>query len=311
MDGPDRERLAVDVRHARKRLGTVDALRDVSLSVPRGTIFGFLGPNGAGKTTLLRALVGMIRLDGGTASLLGMDPWRDGVRLHAQIGYLPSGAPSYARMRGVDALAYTASLASDASTATVLQAEILDALALTRAELQRPIRDYSKGMRQKLAITQAMQHDPQLLLLDEPSEGLDPLVQHGFSDLLRARADAGRTVVFSSHVLAEVEAMCEQVAIIRQGELVVESDLESLRAQRPRIVRLRVRDAAQLESLDDSFTRGPDDHAGRIVYEVTSSPDSIVAALAAVELDDLLIEEPSLEDVFRSYYSGNPPEQTA
>jgi ABC-2 type transport system ATP-binding protein len=105
--------------------------------------------------------------------------------------------------------------------------------------------------------------------------------------------------------------MCEQVAIIRQGELVVESDLESLRAQRPRIVRLRVRDAAQLESLDDSFTRGPDDHAGRIVYEVTSSPDSIVAALAAVELDDLLIEEPSLEDVFRSYYSGNPPEQTA
>lgn len=301
-DTPPDAELAVDVRHVRKRLGTVQALRDVSLSVPHGTIFGFLGPNGAGKSTTLRGLVGMIRFDAGSARLLGMDPWRDRMRLHEQLGYLPSGAPFYPRMRGVDALAHAASLSHDRARATVLQAEILDHLALSHADLQRPVQDYSKGMRQKLAITQAMQHDPQLLLLDEPSEGLDPLVQHGLAELLRARATAGRTVVFSSHVLAEVEAICEQVAIIRQGTLVVTSDLETLRAQRPRIVRVRVRDVAQLDLLDHTFTRAADDHAGRIVYEVTSTPNEIVAALAGIELDDLLIEEPSLEDVFRSYY---------
>ena len=310
--------LAIDVQHVAKSFGSTQALVDVSLAVEAGAIFGFLGPNGAGKTTTLRGLMGLTRFDSGRARMLGLDPWRDRVELHQRVGYLPGGMGMYARMTGRDLLDYTASLArrpghrpgaaarptSGTPTSTSpMRRPALDALQLSERDLDRPVRDYSKGMRQKLAMTSAMQHDPELLLMDEPSEGLDPLVQHAVYELLRARAAAGRTILFSSHTLSEVEALCDRVAIIRVGRLVIEASLDELRAQRPRIVRVAVSDTATLAHLDERFRRQPDDHATRAVFEVTAPPGEIVAALAPLPLTDVIIEEPSLEQIFRSYYA--------
>ncbi|MCW2949864.1 MAG: type transport system ATP-binding protein [Thermoleophilia bacterium] len=290
---------AIYISHARKRLGEIDALRDVSFTVAEGSIFGFLGPNGAGKTTTLRALIGMIRLDGGEARVFSLDPWRDRVALHRRMGYLPAGADAYPRMRGTDALDHAAALSQSGAP---LRRLMLDALQLSDTDLDRPVSQYSKGMRQKLAIVQATQHDPDLLLLDEPSDGLDPLVQHALYDVLQERAAAGRTIVFSSHALAEVEALCDSVAIIRRGELVVQSTLDDLRGQRPRVVRLRVTDTSQLARLGPAFLPQPADHEGRSVFNVSGPADAIIAKLAGLHIDDVLIEEPSLDDVFRSYY---------
>jgi ABC-2 type transport system ATP-binding protein len=294
--------LAIDVQHVAKSFGATEALVDVSLAVEPGAIFGFLGPNGAGKTTTLRALMGLIRFDAGEARMLGLDPWCNRVELHQHVGYLPGGMGMYAHMTGRDMLDYTASLATGAGARAPLRPIALEALELADRDLDRPVQDYSKGMRQKLAMTSAMQHDPELLLMDEPSEGLDPLVQHAVYELLRDRAAQGRTILFSSHTLSEVEALCDRVAIIRAGRLVIEASLDELRAQRPRVVRVAVADPAALAGLDERFHRQPDDHAGRAVFEVTAPPREIVATLARLPLDDVIIEEPSLEQIFRSYY---------
>lgn len=295
---------AIEVAHVAKRFGRHVALRDVSLDVPEGSIFGFLGPNGAGKTTTLRGCMGLTRFDAGTARLLGLDPWHDRVELHARLGFLPSGMGVYGRMTGEEMLDYTAGLGGRSSDRRQLRTRALEAVQLANADLGRSVVDYSKGMRQKLAIVQALQHRPQLLLMDEPSEGLDPLIQHAVYDLLRElRSDHGTTILFSSHTLSEVDALCDRVAIIRQGALVVESSLDELRAQRPRIVRLATADGS-IPDLGDSFTHVRRDHLGRQVFETRCSADQIIAALSAVALDDVVVEEPSLEDIFRSYYGG-------
>lgn len=296
---------AIDAQHISKSFGSVHALRDVSLNVPQGSVFGFLGPNGSGKTTMLRGLMGLMRFDGGSATLLGLDPWRDRVRLHARLGYLPSGSGVYARMTGLQMLDYVASLATGAGTKSPMRAQVLDALRLSASDLERPVHDYSKGMRQKLAIVQAMQHDPELLLMDEPSEGLDPLVQHSIYAYMTERALQGRTILFSSHTLSEVEALCDRVAIIRDGTLVIAATLDELRATRPRVVRIATGDPEGFAHFPTSFERQDDDHAARAVFHVRATPDEIVGALAQVHLDDLIIEEPSLDHIFRSYYASD------
>jgi ABC-2 type transport system ATP-binding protein len=295
---------AIEVRHVRKSFGAVHALRDVSLHVPEGSIFGFLGPNGAGKTTTMRGLMGLMRFDGGEATMLGRDPWHDRVDLHAHLGYLPSDMGIWPSMRGHDLLDYTARLTRGPGRRSPLRAHVLEALELGELDLRRPVHEYSRGMRQKVAITQALQHDPELLLMDEPSEGLDPLMQHRLYELLGERAAAGRTVLLSSHTLSEVEALCHEVAFIRQGALVAQSTLDALREHRPRVVRIAVEDEAQLDSLGPGFERQPDDHAGNAVFHVRLEPDEVVAALAKLRLRNVLVEEPALDDIFRSYYSG-------
>lgn len=294
---------AIRIQHVAKRFGRHVALRDVSLDVPAGSIFGFLGPNGAGKTTTLRGCMGLLRFDAGEARLLGLDPWADRVALHARVGYLPSGMGVFGRMRGIDMLDYAASLGGRAPGRTTLRDRVLGAVRLSTGDLQRPVVDYSKGMRQKLAIVQALQHRPELVLMDEPSEGLDPLIQHAVYALLRELRDDGVTVLFSSHTLSEVEALCDRVAIIRDGALVVESSLDELRTQRPRIVRIAT-SSGEVPTFDARFEPLERDHLGRYVVQTRAEPDAIIAALGEAKLADVVIEEPSLEDIFRSFYQG-------
>lgn len=280
-----------------KLYGAYRALDGVDLEVPDGSLYGFLGPNGAGKTTTLRIAVGLLHADGGAIRVLGADPWRDGRSVRGDIGFLPTDPGLPGRMRGLQALEYFARL--DGCAPTQRQAAC-DALRLSGADLDRPIRTYSRGMRQKLAIVQAVQHDPCLLILDEPTEGLDPLVQDGFFGFLRDRRAAGTTVFFSSHILSEVEALCDRVAIIRAGRIVDEGRIDDLRGRRPRRVTVLLAnpDAAVAIPGATQLER----HDGTVTLDYHGEAAALVAALATLPIRDVRIEEPGLDEIFLSYY---------
>ena len=215
----------------------VRALDDLTITVEEGEIFGFLGPNGAGKSTAIRLLLGFLHATSGSARVLGKDIARDSVAIRRQVGYLPGGVSFWDGLTGERLLDELAALSG---RPPVRRAELLDRLELSEGTLKRPVRDYSRGMRQKVGIIQALQHDPELAVLDEPSEGLDPLMQRAFYGILDDLRRAGRTIFFSSHVLSEVERVCDRVAIVRQGRLVALEDIPSLLARRKRNVEIRL-----------------------------------------------------------------------
>ena len=273
------------------------------MSVPQGSLYGFLGPNGAGKTTTLRVAMGLLHADGGEMRVLDADPWHEGRHIRGDIGFLPTDPGLPGRMRGCHALEYFARLDR---RPPVLRATACDALRLTAADLDRPIRAYSRGMRQKLAIVQAVQHNPRLVILDEPTEGLDPLVQEGFFTFLRDRRDAGTTVLLSSHVLSEVEALCDRVAIIRDGRIVDEGLVEDLRGRRPKRVTLELADAAMDIALKGATVIARQN--GRVVLDYLGDASTLLAGLAALPVTDVRIEEPGLDEIFLAYYRSVPTE---
>jgi ABC-2 type transport system ATP-binding protein len=286
-----------------KHYGGQRALDGFDLRVTAGEVFGFLGPNGAGKTTAIRIALGLLQADAGEVSVLGRDPWRDGVADRARLGYLPSAPGFYDRMRGLELLDHLAGLSGGRAGG---RARALELLELSREDLARPVREYSRGMRQKLGIVQALQHEPELLLLDEPTEGLDPIVQEGFYELVRERRAAGVTTLFSSHVLSEVETLCERVGIVRQGRMVTVRVLAELQAARPRIVRIRFFDAAAASAfaLDGAVRTGLED--GVLQLEYDGDPSALVRALATERILDLEIEKASLEEIFLQLYRDAP-----
>ena len=210
-----------------KHYGSVRALTDLSLDVRRGEIFGFLGPNGAGKSTFIRTLLGFLHATRGTATVLGHDIATDSVEIRRSTGYLPGGIALYDSLTGEQVLDYLVELQD---TEPRRRVELCERLELPASVLRRRVRDYSRGMRQKIGVVQALQHDPELAILDEPTEGLDPLMQHAFYRILDDLRSEGRTVFFSSHVLSEVERLCDRVAIIRAGHLMAVHDVTELLA---------------------------------------------------------------------------------
>jgi ABC-2 type transport system ATP-binding protein len=288
---------AIEIEALVKRYGGHVALDGVTLRVPVGTVYGFLGPNGAGKTTTMRILLGLLRADAGVARLLGHDPWSDGLHVRGRVGYLPSGAGLYRRLTGRQLLDYFSGLDR---TPPVLRPDLCDALRLGDADLDRPVRSYSKGMRQKLGIIQALQHDPALAVLDEPTEGLDPLVQDGFVEILTARRAAGRTSFLSSHVLSEIEALCDRAAIIRDGRIVAEGSIDDLRGGRPRRVTVET-DGPPPELPGCALVSQT---GGAAVYAHHGPLPDLLRALAALDPRDVRIEEPGLDEVFRGLYDA-------
>ena len=280
----------------------VRALVDLSIEIRPGEIFGFLGPNGAGKTTAIRLLLGFLRPTAGRASVLGLDTGRDSVAIRRRVGYLPGGIALYDTLTGLALLDYLADLYGRPAAR---RAELVDRLELSAATLRRPLRDYSRGMRQKIGIVQALQHDPELAILDEPTEGLDPLMQRAFYDILDDLRVAGRTTFLSSHVLAEVERVCDRVAIVRQGRLVALEDVAALLARRRRHVELRVRGTAP-------SLAGVAGVSGVVVRDSHLSCDlegdvaPFLAALATVDVADLTIEPAHLEEAFLELYAEAP-----
>lgn len=282
-----------------KRYGAHPALVDANVSVSAGTIFGFLGPNGAGKTTLIRLLMGFIRPTSGEALLFGHDSWHDGVSARRDVGYLVPASGLYPDLSGNDQLDYAARLSGQKP---MNRKPVLDALELSASALTQKLGTYSKGMRQKLALTAAMQTDPPLLILDEPTDGLDPLIQRNFEDVLRSMHSRGCTIFMSSHDLAEVERVCERVAVVRSGRIVAEEQIAELQSRHASRVSIRFHGA-----IPDSIEQIPgismtDRRDNQIELLATGDPNPLLQFLAAYTVDDITIERASLEDIFMTYY---------
>jgi ABC-2 type transport system ATP-binding protein len=290
-----------------RHYGSVRALTDLSLDVRRGEIFGFLGPNGAGKSTFIRTLLGFLHATRGTATVLGHDIATDSVEIRRATGYLPGGIALYDSLTGEQVLDYLVELQD---TEPRRRVELCERLELPASVLRRRVRDYSRGMRQKIGVVQALQHDPELAILDEPTEGLDPLMQHAFYKILDDLRSEGRTVFFSSHVLSEVERLCDRVAIIRAGHLMAVHDVTELLERRKRRVMLRWRgaapDPATLPGLADVVLDGD-----RITGTLSGEIAGFVRSIASPNLEDLIIEPASLEEAFLEYYADGEGEVTA
>ena len=283
----------------RRRHEVVRALHELTVSVEEGQIFGFLGPNGAGKTTMIRLLLGLLHPTSGAASVLGHDIVRDSLAIRAGTGYLPGGIALYDTMTGEQMLDYLGRLYG---RPTSLRAQLADRLEMSQRTLGRQVRDYSRGMRQKIGIIQALQHDPELAILDEPTEGLDPLMQRAFYDLLDERRKAGRTVFFSSHVLSEVERLCDRVAIIRSGEMVALSNVSDLLAHRQRHVEIRFANEAPVLAGVPGVS-GLVVRAGHLSCQLAGDVGPFLAAISGAAITDLTIEPARLEEAFLEYYA--------
>jgi ABC-2 type transport system ATP-binding protein len=293
----------IETRGLTKRYGreTTPALADLELQVEPGEIFGFLGPNGAGKSTTIRLLLGFLHPTSGGATVLGQDIGTGSVEIRRRTGYLPGGIAFWDGLTGERLLD---ELAAMSGRAPVRREDLADRLELPIATIRRPIRDYSRGMRQKLGIIQALQHDPELAILDEPSEGLDPLMQRAFYEILEDLRKEGRTIFFSSHILSEVERICDRVAIVRHGRLVGLEDVGSLLERRKRNVELRFDgDPPRLDQLIGvSDVRVV---ADRLTCRLEGDVGPFLQAIATTRVRDLTIEPARLEDAFLEYYADD------
>ena len=279
----------------------VRALEDLTIDVRVGEIFGFLGPNGAGKSTAIRLLLGFLQPTAGRAAILGFDMVRDSVEIRRRVGYLPGGIAFWDNLSGERLLDELADLSGRPPSR---RAALLDRLELSAATLRRPVREYSRGMRQKVGIIQALQHDPELAILDEPSEGLDPLMQRAFYGILDDLRRDGRTIFFSSHVLSEVERVCDRVAIIRLGRLVALEEVPALLARRKRNVELRLGGPAPVLA----GIAGVSDLAvgdGWLTCRLEGDVGPFLAAIAGSVIHDLTIEPARLEEAFLEFYEAD------
>lgn len=286
-----------------KQYRHLHALKGVSLEVRPGEIFGFLGLNGAGKTTTIRILLDLVRPTSGRAFVFGIDCHRDGVAARARIGYLPGELGFYGDMTGEATLDVLARLSGQRIDARWRQ-ELLERLDLTPDVLRKKVREYSTGMKRKLGIVQAFQSGASLLILDEPTEGLDPLMQEAFYELLARTRREGRTVFMSSHVLPEVERVCDRIGLVRQGELVLVSPVDEVRRMAARRVRIVFRQPVSPPS--DGWPDGCDVlELTPLVWQlrVRGPLGGLLAKLSSLPLEDIEVPEPHLEDVLRQYYT--------
>ncbi len=291
----------IETRRLTKFYGRSQGIVDLDLTVEEGEIFGFIGPNGAGKSTTIRTLLGLIYPTSGSGRIFGLDIVRDTKEIKKRVGYMPAEAGYYHRMQVGELLRYSAGFYDGDGEARM--GELAEALAL---DLGRRIADLSRGNQRKVAIVQSLLHRPRLLVLDEPTIGLDPLVQAKFFDILREENRGGTTVFFSSHTLSEVQKMCGRVAIIKDGRIAAVEDIESLRKKQLRKVEIEFSRPADAGSLDiEGMTSRRTDH-GVLRFMFSGTIDALVAGLAGLSVKDLLIEEPALEEIFMHYYSDTP-----
>ena len=295
---------AIETSGLSKDYGEGRGVFDLDLEVRPGEVFGFLGPNGAGKSTMMKMLLGLISPSGGAARILGLDCAADGLAIKRRVGYLPGDFAMYPGLTGAEMLDHLASLRGGTSQA------VRDTLAdRFEAQLDRPIGDLSTGNRQKIGLISAFMHEPEVLILDEPIAGLDPLVQQSFHALLDETAAEGGTVLLSSHTLSEVERVADRVAILRRGRLVRVDTLENLREVA--VHRLEVDIAGGREHAADlagvpgvTDVRHEGDH---LLVSYEGSADPLVKALARYEVSALRSRDDDLEEVFLDLYRDRPP----
>jgi ABC-2 type transport system ATP-binding protein len=280
-----------------KNFGTTRALNGLDLTVETGEVYGFLGPNGSGKTTTIRVLLGLLRADAGSVSVLGGDPWRDAVALHRRLAYVPGEVSLWPNLSGGEIIDLLGRLRGD------LNRRRRDEL-LERFELDptKKARTYSKGNRQKVGLVAALASDAELLLLDEPTSGLDPLMEAVFQDCIREFKAQGRTVLLSSHILAEVEALCDRLSIIRLGRTVQSGTLQEMRRLTRTSITAELKEPpAGVEGLPG--IHGLEIHGSRVRFDVDSEHlDEAVRRLGELGVTSLVSHPPTLEELFLRHY---------
>ncbi len=281
-----------------KRYGRRVGVQELSLSVPEGTVFGFLGPNGSGKTTTIRVLMGLLRATGGTANVFGRDCWRESHRIKSEVGYLSGDLRLYPWLTCKSALRIF-----ELTRRRHLTAEGDELASKFGLEPDVRVRSMSRGMRQKLGLILALAHRPKLLILDEPTASLDPLMQETLYKHLRNLASNGHTIFFSSHTLKEVEDLCDRVAILREGRLVADETLEDLRARAKRVVTLRWQEDVRPGEIDaPGFLEVHEREGQQWEASLTGPVIELVKWCAGQPIDDLSIGQPDLASVFQQYY---------
>ena len=288
---------AIALDRLTKRYGDRRGIDGITLTVAPGEVFGFLGPNGAGKTTTIRTVLDLLRPTSGSATVLGLDSHADAVTIHRRVGYLPGDFAAYPRMTGRRYLEFFADLRGIRRTAFEPFAERLS------CDLSTPIRSLSQGNVQKLGLVQALMHDPEVLVLDEPTQGLDPLVQRRFNEIVREIAADGRTVFLSSHILPEVERTCDRVSIIGDGRLITTEDIGELKAKAVRTIEFHFAEPVPAGAF--SNLPGVTDlelHGDAVRCTIRGPVDALIKAAARFELVDIQSQQPGLEELVLEYY---------
>ncbi|GAA2735243.1 ABC transporter ATP-binding protein [Actinocorallia aurantiaca] len=299
--------VAIELTELTKTYGIRRGLDGLTLRVRAGEVFGYLGPNGAGKSTTIRLMLDLIRPTGGTVRVLGKDPRAEAVRLHRRIGYLAGDFAVDGRQRAGECLSFLAGLRGGVPAARIT--ELAERLEL---DLAARIKSLSKGNRQKVGLIQAFMHQPELLILDEPTSGLDPLVQQTFLQMVAEAKAAGQTVFMSSHIMSEVEAIADRVAIIREGRLAAVDTVAALRDRSLLRVRIdfaetiTVEEFAALPGITGLVVTGTGDGT-TLTCRVDGAPDALIKAAARHTVTGLRAESQDLEELFHAYYAGENP----
>lgn len=296
---------AIELSGLVKRFGSTVALDGLAMTVPTGQVHGFLGPNGAGKSTTIRVLLGLLRADAGTARLLGSDPWKDAASLHRRLAYVPGDVNLWPNLTGgeaIDIIGRARGGLDKAKRAKLIERFDLDPTKKGRA--------YSKGNRQKVALIAALASDVELLLLDEPTSGLDPLMEQVFSDVIFSERRESTTVLLSSHILSEVERLCDHVSIIRSGKVVETGTLDQLRHLHRTRLSAKTDDVSILSKLDGVHHLVTEN--GRTTFEADEKAmPPVLAALARAGATNVTAMPPSLEELFLSHYGNGSQESRA
>lgn len=291
---------AIVLNELTKHYGKHRGINNLSFSVNQGEFFGFIGPNGAGKSTTIRTLMGLIRPTGGSASIFDLDCHSKASVIARDVGYLPSENSYYENMKVRELLQYTADLyGMDCKTK---MKELADRLNL---DLSRKITDLSLGNKKKVGIVSAIMTSPKLIIMDEPTSGLDPLIQQAFYDILKEENSRGATVFFSSHVLSEVQKLCDRVAILKEGQLIGIQSIKELRESGYKKVSLSAKEAIPRDFFDLSGIANYAETADKtsVSFMYNGNITAIIDKLHLLHLDDVLLEEPSLEEIFMHYYA--------
>jgi beta-exotoxin I transport system ATP-binding protein len=292
---------AISISGLTKRYGRVVAVDHLDLEVARGEVFGFLGLNGAGKTTTIRILLDLLRPTAGKAAIFGHDCQSDGLQARSAVGYLPGEMGIYSDLTGHELLVFLERI-GEATVSRAHRNALTERFELSDRDLSRKLREYSSGMKRKLGLIQAFQTDPLLLILDEPTEGLDPLMQESFYALLADARSRGRTVFMSSHVLPEVERVCDRIAMLRKGEVVLLSSVEDARRLASRRVHVAFHQPVAAPASMPEGYEITDAKPLTWMLRVTGPLGSLPAFLASLPVADLAVEEARLEDVLVKYY---------
>lgn len=288
---------AIEIRNLTKSYGKSRGIINLNMDIHEGEVFGFIGPNGAGKSTTIRTLLNFIQPDSGSAKIFGMDCMRETAKIKADIGYLPSEVNYYDDMKVKELLIYSAKFYKKDCSKRIN--ELADIFEL---DLNKKIDSLSFGNKKKVGIVQALLHEPKLLILDEPTSGLDPLMQNNFFEVLRQENKKGVTIFFSSHILSEVERLCNRVAIIKEGRILKIEEIEKLKKNKFRKIKVEFKKAEDAESINLDEIKNMKVSNRNVEFLYSGEISKALKFISEKEVENVWIEEPSLEEVFMHYY---------